>query len=295
MFAEETILSITFHMATPNFAFEARGVDISQQLSAEDVAQLRKGWLDAGGVLFLRKQNITPDQHIDFSRYFGNVYDQGPVNNPALAGYYLEGYPQIFQVTNKKLADGRPVGREDAGTYWHSDASWQPEPPTGSLLYARELPSTGGDTIFANMYQAYETLSEPMKKMLEGLEAQHTLLSAVLQTSYAKEYVGKLDQAQSKNAVHPVIKTHPETGRKLLFVNPGFTSHIIGLPRDESKAILDYLFAHSTKPDNVYRHVWQLGDLLMWDNRSVMHYAVPNYKAFGIRYMHRTTIKGIPQ
>lgn len=287
-------MGVTFHMATPYFAFEARGVDIGKPLTAESAAQLRQGWLDAGGVLFFREQQLTPDQHIAFSENFGNVYDQGPINNPALASYYLEGYPQIFQVTNKKRADGKPAGREDAGTYWHSDASWQPEPPTGSLLYARELPEVGGDTIFANMYAAYDSLSEPMKRMLEGLEAQHTLLSAVLQTSYAKEYVGKLDQAQAKAAVHPVVKTHPETGRKLLFVNPGFTSHILGLPRSESDAILKFLFEHSTRPDNIYRHVWRLGDLLMWDNRSVMHYAVPNYKDFGIRYMHRTTIKGVP-
>lgn len=287
-------MSITFRRATPNFAAEAQGADITQALSAADTARLRQGWLDAGGVLFLRNQELTPDQHVAFSRLFGNVYDQGAVNNPALADYYLDGYPEIFQVTNKKRPDGRPVGREDAGTYWHSDASWQSDPPTGSLLYARELPEVGGDTIFANMYRAYETLSEAMKRMLEGLEAQHTLLTAVLQTSYAKEYVGKLDQAQAKQATHPVLKTHPETGRKLLFVNPGFTSHIIGIPRDESDAILQFLFSHSTKPDNIYRHAWQKHDLLMWDNRSVMHYAVPDYKAFGVRYMHRTTIKGVP-
>lgn len=287
-------MNITFRMATPNFAFEARDVDASVPLSQEITKQLRQGWLDSGGVLFFRRQTLTPDQHIDFSKAFGNVYDQGPFNNPALASYYLDDYPQIFQVTNKKRADGKPAGREDAGTYWHSDASWQPEPPTGSLLYAKELPEVGGDTIFANMYHAYESLSEPMKRMLEGLDARHTLLTAALQTSYAKEFIGKLDQAQAKEAVHPIVKTHPETGRKLLFVNPGFTAQIIGIARDESDAILKYLFEHSTKPDNVYRHVWQIGDLLMWDNRSVMHYAVPNYKAFGIRYMHRTTIKGLP-
>jgi len=148
--------------------------------------------------------------------------------------------------------------------------------------------------MFADMYRAYETLSEPMKRMLEGLQAEHSLLSAVLQTSYAKEYVGKLDEASAKQAVHPVVKVHPGSGRKLLFVNPGFTLRIVGIPAAESRALLDFLFAHATIPDHVYRHVWQQHDLLMWDNRCVMHYAVPNYKAHGTRHMHRTTIKAVP-
>ncbi|MCQ9618240.1 TauD/TfdA family dioxygenase [Paenalcaligenes niemegkensis] len=283
-------MSITLRPATPGFGLEAQGIDVSQPLTAEQVAILQQAWLDADGILFFRNQNLTPEQHIAFSGVFGNVYSEGAKNNPALAHYYLEGHPEIYQVSNKQI-DGKPVGREDAGTFWHSDASWHAAPPTGSLLLARELPTVGGDTMFANMYRAYETLSEPMKQMLSGLEASHSILTAALQTSYAKEYVGKLDQASQKQAVHPLIKVHPDSGRKVLFVNPGFTSHIIGIPTAESRAILDFLFEHSTQPDNVYRHVWQLNDLLMWDNRCVMHYAVPNYKAHGIRYMHRTTIK----
>jgi taurine dioxygenase len=283
-------MTITFKLATPGFGLQAQGVDLSRPLSPDDVQALQQGWHDSGGVLFFRDQALSPAQHVAFSRNFGAVYDQGAVNNPALAHYYLEGHPEIFQVSNKKI-DGKPVGREDAGTYWHSDASWQANPPIGSLLYAKELPTVGGDTMFADMYRAYETLSEPMKRMLEGLEAEHSLLSAVLQTSYAKEYIGKLDQANSKQAVHPLVKVHPGSGRKLLFVNPGFTARIVGIPATESRALLDFLFAHSTVPDGVYRHVWQRHDLLMWDNRCVMHYAVPNYKAHGTRHMHRTTIK----
>jgi taurine dioxygenase len=283
-------MTMKFRYATPGFGLQVEGVDLSKPLPPDGAQALRQAWHDSGGVLFFRDQELTPEQHIAFSRNFGVVYDQGANNNPALAHYYLDGHPEIFQVSNKKI-DGKPVGREDAGTYWHSDASWQADPPIGSLLYAKELPIVGGDTMFADMYRAYETLSDPMKRMLEGLEAEHSLLSAVLQTSYAKEYVGKLDEANRKHAVHPLVKTHPGSGRKLLFVNPGFTARILGIPAAESRAILEFLFAHSTIPDHVYRHVWQRHDLLMWDNRCVMHYAVPNYKAHGTRHMHRTTIK----
>ncbi len=283
-------MTVALKLASPGFGLEASDVDISKPLSEDAAAALRQAWLDADGVLFFRGCELTPEQHIAFSRHFGVLYDQGAKNNPALAHYYLEGHPEIFQVSNKKI-DGKPVGREDAGTYWHSDASWQANPSIGSLLYAKEIPAVGGDTLFANMYRAYDTLSDSMKKMLEGLEAVHGLLSAVLRTSYAKEYAGKLDEATTKMATHPIIKTHPKTGRKVLFVNPGFTSHIVGLPASESDAILQFLFRHSTTPENVYRHVWQKHDLLMWDNRCVLHYAVPNYKAYGDRHMYRTTVK----
>jgi taurine dioxygenase len=287
---EETSMTVTFRPASPGFGLEAVGIDLSKPLDAETVAKLRQAWLDADGVLFFCEQELTPEQHIAFSRNFGKVYDEGAKNNPALAHYYLNGHPEIFQVSNKKI-DGKPVGREDAGTYWHSDGSWQANPPIGSLLYAKEIPSVGGDTMFCNMYRAYETLSEPMKKMLEGLDAVHGLLSAVLRTSYAKEYSGNLDQAVAKTATHRVIKVHPQSGRKALFVNPGFTSHLVGLAPAESEAILQFLFSHATAPENVYRHIWQKHDLLMWDNRAVLHYAVANYKAHGVRYMHRTTVK----
>jgi taurine dioxygenase len=280
----------TFRPASPGFGLVAEGIDISRPIDPATAAALNQAWHDSDGVLFFRDQALTPEQHVAFSRTFGDVYDQGAKNNAALAPYYLPGHPAIFRVSNKKI-DGKPLGREDAGTYWHSDASWQANPPIGSLLYALEIPSVGGDTMFANMYRAYETLSAPMKRMLDGLEAVHSLASAVMKTSYAKEYGGKLEEAAAKNATHPLVKTHSGSGRKCLFVNPGFTSHIVGLSPAESEAILGFLHAHATAPENVYRHTWRRHDLLMWDNRCVMHYAVANYKAHGDRYMHRTTIK----
>lgn len=282
--------TLTLRPLSPGFGLLAEGIDLSRPLSSDEAAAVRQAWTDAHGVLVFRGQQLTPEQQVAFSAHFGEVYTGGATNNTALAHYYLPGHPAIFRVSNKKI-DGKPVGREDAGTYWHSDASWQPSPPRGSLLYALEIPAVGGDTMFCDMYRAWETLSPPLQRMLEGLEAEHSLAAAVLRTSYAKEFSGRLDDAAAKKAVHPVVKVHPQSGRKALFVNPGFTSHIIGLSAAESQAILELLFAHATASENVYRHTWQLHDLVMWDNRCNLHYAVANYKAHGDRYMHRTTVK----
>jgi taurine dioxygenase len=193
-------------------------------------------------------------------------------------------------VSNKKI-DGQPVGREDAGTYWHSDGSWMTEPSKASLLHALEIPPVGGDTMFADMYRAYDKLSDRMKGFLEGMVAVHDRAAAAA-TSYSKEFGTHSDELASSKALHPIVRTHPDSGRKALFVNRGFTSHIPDLSPAESDAVLQFLFAHCTTPDMVYRHSWRLHDIVIWDNRSVMHFAVSDYKGIGDRYMHRTTVKG---
>src|SRR3546814_10577271 len=174
---------------------------------------LRQACTDAHGLLLIRNQTLTPEQHIAIGAALGNIYSEGPKNNAALANYYLPGYPQIFRVSNKRK-DGVAQGREDAGTYWHSDGSWQANPPRGSLLHALELPPVGGDTMFADMHQAYESLSPALQQLFDGLEAEHSLAAAVLRTSYAKEYQGKLDEAFKKSAVHPVVKPHTVSGKR---------------------------------------------------------------------------------
>ncbi|WP_313303385.1 TauD/TfdA family dioxygenase [Diaphorobacter sp.] len=283
-------MSISYSSLAPGFGLRIDGLDISQPLTQEQSQAMRDAWSRANGVLLFRNQNLSPEQHVAFTAHFGDVYRQGAANNKALAPYYLPGHPEIFRVSNKVI-DGQPAGREDAGTYWHSDGSWQANPPLGSLLYAVEIPPVGGDTMFADMYRAYDNLSDTFKLMLEGLEAEHSLAAAVLRTSYAKEYAGRLDEAAAKKATHSIVKTHPQSGRKCLFVNPGFTSHIVGIPQDESSAILNFLYAHIVKAENVYRHRWQKNDLIMWDNRCNLNYAVADYKKEGVRYMHRTTVK----
>ncbi|MFA7668696.1 MAG: TauD/TfdA family dioxygenase [Burkholderiaceae bacterium] len=280
---------INFRPLTPTFGMEVTGVDFSKELASDDIAKLKQMWADAGGMLLFRDQKITPDDHVRLTSYFGKVQDDIATQAPVLAHYLLEGYPEIYRVSNKKI-DGKPLGREDAGTYWHSDGSWMTQAPRGSILHAIELPSAGGDTIFNDMGGAYEALSEPMKKMLEGLTAQHTVLKAALESSYAKEYAGKLDQAAQKSAVKPVILNHPVSGRPALYVNPGFTTRILELSAAESDAVLKMLFEHSTRPEFLYRHQWRLHDVAMWDNFSNMHFAVANYKAHGWRLLNRTTV-----
>ncbi|MGI4800061.1 MAG: TauD/TfdA dioxygenase family protein [Janthinobacterium lividum] len=282
-------MSLNYRRLSPACGIEVTGLDLSQPVGDNLFSDLHDAWMKSDGVLVLREQNVTPEQHIAFSRKFGELQAGDP--NSMLGRYYLPGYPEIYRVSNKKI-DGVAQGREDAGTYWHSDGSWQKEPSMASLLHALEIPPAGGDTMFADMYRAYEALSDRMKSFLDGLHAVHDRAAAAA-TSYAKEFNGghQAELADSK-ASHPIVRTHPVSGRKALFVNRGFTSHIPDLTPTESDAVLQFLFAHCTTPDMVYRHNWRLHDIVVWDNRCTMHFAVADYKAMGDRYMHRTTVQG---
>jgi taurine dioxygenase len=168
------------------------------------------------------------------------------------------------------------------------------EPSLGSIMYAIEVPHVGGDTMFANMYKAYETLSEPMQRLLKGSEAEHDFARS--QTQIAEKGYTRTASAEEIARVppvrHPVVRTHPESKRNALYVNFGFTTRILGLEPAESQAILDFLFAHSTRPEFVYRHQWRVGDVIFWDNRSSMHCAIDDYGPDDRRHMVRTTIKG---
>lgn len=281
-------MTLTYRQLSPASGAEVIGLDLTQPVGENLFRELHDAWLSADGVLVLRDQDITPEQHIDFSRKFGTLWVGDP--NSMLGSYYLPGYPEIYRVSNKKI-EGVAQGREDAGTYWHSDGSWQAEPPKASLLHAIEILPAGGDTMFADMYRAYDMLSEPMKRILEGMEAVHDRAAAAT-TSYAKEFGKNTAELATQHATHPIVRTHPDSGRKALFVNRGFTSHIVGLNAGESDAILQFLFAHCTAPEMVYRHKWQVKDMVIWDNRCVMHFAVSDYKSLGDRYMHRTTVHG---
>lgn len=281
-------MELTIRRISPTCGAEVGGLDLSRPIGDNVFQQLRQAWLDADGVLVLRDQAITPEQHITFSRRFGELSVGRP--GAMLSDYYLPGRPEIYRVSNKRI-EGVPQGREDAGTYWHSDGSWHELPPMASLLHALEIPPVGGNTMFADMYRAYETLSEPMQRLLDGAQAVHDRAAAA-STSYGKEFAGQTGELATQHATHPVVRTHPESGRRALYVNRGFTSHLVGFGRAESDAILRFLFEHSTAPEIVYRHEWRLHDIVIWDNRCVMHYAVSDYKAIGERYMHRTTVKG---
>ncbi|MDP9602842.1 UNVERIFIED_ORG: taurine dioxygenase [Variovorax paradoxus] len=265
---------------------EVVGLDISKPITTEDFARIHKAHLDHH-VLVFRDQQITPQEHIDFSRRFG------PLEIHVLHQFQLKDHPEILIVSNIK-EKGEPIGLGDAGVYWHSDISYKPKPSLGSLLHAQELPSEGGDTLFADQHLAWESLSPELQQRILPLKAEHSYLAKYEELRAKNPWRPKLSQAQIDQvapAVQPVVRTHPETGRKALFVSEHFTTRIVGLPQDESDALLAELFAHSVKPEFVYRHTWAPHDLVFWDNRSLMHLAAgtPDHLR---RRLNRTTIVG---
>lgn len=265
---------------------EIVGLDIAEPINAADFQRIHRAHLDHH-VLVFRDQRITPAQHIDFSRRFG------PLEIHVLHQFQLKNHPEILIVSNIK-ENGEPIGLGDAGVYWHSDISYKPHPSLGSLLHAQELPSEGGDTLFADQHLAWEALPVELQQRILPLKAEHSYLAKYEELRAKNPWRPKLSQAQIDQvapAVQPVVRTHPETGRKALFVSEHFTTRIVGLPQDESDALLAELFAHSVKPEFVYRHTWAPHDLVFWDNRSLMHLAAgtPDHLR---RRLNRTTIVG---
>ncbi|VTU14179.1 Alpha-ketoglutarate-dependent taurine dioxygenase [Variovorax sp. SRS16] len=266
---------------------EVIGLDIAKPIDDAEFARLHRAHLDHH-VLVFRDQRITPAQHIAFSRRFG------PLDIHVLHQFHLEDHPEILIVSNIKKDNGEPLGLGDAGAYWHSDISYKPEPSLGSLLHAQELPGEGGDTLFADQHLAWEALAPALQQRMLGLKAEHSYLAKYEALRAKNPWRPALSQAQIDKvapAVHPVVRTHPETGRKALFVSEHFTTRILGLPQDEGDALLAELFAHSVKPEFVYRHRWAPHDLVFWDNRSLMHLAAGTPDALR-RKLYRTTVRG---
>jgi len=259
---------------TPNIGAEIRGVDLAKGLSNQQFDAIHRALLE-NLVIFFREQTIDVDQHKDFGRRFGKLH----VHPAAPKG--LEQHPEILVI--KADENSKRV----AGEEWHSDVSCDPEPPMGSILHLTTVPPDGGgDTMFANMYLAYETLSEPVRKLLEGLTAIHDG-EHVFRGRYGIKDAGKV----FPRAEHPVIRTHPVTGRKLLFVNRGFTTRIVQLKRHESAAILEMLYRHIETPELHCRFKWETNSIAFWDNRCVQHHALWDYYP-AKRYGHRVTICG---
>ncbi|RYF81311.1 MAG: TauD/TfdA family dioxygenase [Comamonadaceae bacterium] len=268
------------------FGAEVLGLDLGQPLHADDFARVHAAHL-AHHVLVFRDQRITPAQQVAFSRRFG------PLQIHVQKKFQLAGHPEVLIVSNIK-ENGEPVGLGDAGAFWHSDLSYKERPSLGSLLHAQELPSEGGDTLFADQHAAYDALPEALKTTLAPLRAEHSYLAKYDELRARNPWRPALTQAQLdevKPVVQPVVRTHPETGRKALFVSEHFTTRIVGLPDDESRAVLDELFALSVKPELTLRHRWLPHDMVFWDNRSVLHLAAgtPDHLR---RKLYRTTIEG---
>ncbi len=265
---------------------EITGLDLNLPLSGLDLARIRMA-LVKHGLLVFREQRITPEQHVAFSRCFG------PLQIHVLNRFHLPGHPEILIVSNV-IENGKPIGLVDAGADWHSDLSYMPRPSLGSLLHAQELPAEQGDTLFANMFRAYDTLPADVRRTLEGRRAVHSYVYRYRRLQKLSPWRADLTQKQIDEVPeveHPVIRVHPESGRKALFVSEGFTSHIVGLPPDESAALLRFLHEHTIRAENVYRHQWHAHDMVFWDNRSTVHYAAITPQHLR-RTLYRTTVEG---
>jgi len=272
-------MAIEVFPATPILGAEVTGVDLTQPLDDSTFNAVNDA-LVKHSVIVIRDQDLSPDQLVGFSARFG------PLMVHSLKKALLEGYPEIYRLSNKKV-EGKAQGRAYAGQYWHSDLTYEPQPSMGSVLYGIEVPDFGGDTLFASTAHAFETLSEPMQKMLEGLTAEHQFGHAFRAGINA---AARPDDPDLKSVVHPVVRVHPESGRKCLFVNEGFTVRINDVTPAESTALMAFLHTHMTRAEVVFRHKWRNGDVVVWDNRALVHRGVGDYGEGQTRHMYRTTI-----
>ena len=265
--------SILARRLTPCIGAEIGGVDLSQPLSEEQLGAVRDA-LTEHQVIFFRDQSLTPEQHKAFGRRFGPLHVHPASSN------HPEGHPEVMVIH----ADER--SRFVAGEVWHSDVSCETAPPMGSILYLQEVPPVGGDTLFASMYAAYDALSDPVKRLLEPLTAVHDGAHY-----YAGRYEGPSRDEEYPRAEHPVVCRHPVTGRRLLFVNRMFTTHVPALKPAESVAVLEMLYRHIETPEFQCRFTWQAGSVAFWDNRCVQHHAIWDYYPHR-RHGHRVTVQG---
>ncbi len=274
-----TYSRIAVHPIAGGLGAQIEGADIAAGLDAATVAEIRRAFLDHN-VIFLRDQDITPAQFLRFAEQFGQ-----PSEYPFLHG--LEDFPVITPVV--KLEDETIA----FGGLWHTDTSYLEEPPLGTMLLAREIPPYGGDTLFANLYLAYESLSPGMKRMLDGLIAVSSSKKADVSKTREDRIreSGREDAQDEYLAEHPVVRTHPETGRKALYVNLAHTLRFKDMTEEESVPLLNYLYQHAVRPEFTCRFSWEVGSLAFWDNRCSLHNPVNDYHGFR-RVMHRITLKG---
>jgi taurine dioxygenase len=264
---------------------ELTGVDLSAELGAEALAGVRQALLDHC-VIFFRDQIMTPEQQLAFARRFGaiSIHPYGP---------QVPGFPEVMRVFKEK------DDKINFGGGWHSDMTFMEKPPLGSILYAKEVPPQGGDTMFANQYLAYDALSPGMKKTIDSLNAVHSAnsqygvdgLSEANRNNDKRSMKPATSEGAKAEVVHPVVRTHPETGRKALYVNVGFTQRFEGWTKDESRPLLRWLYEHCAKPEFTYRFSWTQNAVAFWDNRCTQHYALNDYHGYR-REMNRVTVEG---
>ena len=269
---------------------EITGVDLSRELDEGAFRRIVDA-LHEHEVVFFRNQELTPEQHIAFSRRFGEL------EHHVRQDCCKPGYPEIFVVSNI-VENGKPIGSQDAGFFWHSDLCYAEKPSRGSLFYAREVPVENGeprgDTIFSSMTRSFETLPQSTREKLLGRKAVNSYIHGYSRDrkSGARKPLTEEQKSKTPDREHPAVRTHPFTGKKCLFVNEGYTTEILGLDRAGSDAVLAESFAHLQRPELTYRHRWQKGDFLIWDNCATQHRAVLDYELPLRRRMERTTLTG---
>ncbi len=269
------------------FGAEVADIDLKEQLSEDDLEVLKQAFVDHQ-VLIFHDQQIEPHHQLAFSKHFG------PVQKLYAEEHRIPDCPEVVVLTNE-MSDGKPVGVVAAGDYWHSDLSPNKTPGLATFLYARKLPSEGGDTEFADMHAAYDALPNETKKQIENLRGLHAI-SKLKNPRVEVTRPGGTEYYKKQNSIpdqaHPMVRTHPVTGRKSLYVSLRFTIGIEGMDDAKAQPLLDELFDQQVKSEFIYRHKWQIDDLVMWDNRSVNHRASGGYDIGDIRRIHRTSTLG---
>jgi taurine dioxygenase len=271
--------TIEVHQIAGALGAEISGVDLARDLDDDTIAAIRRIWLD-NCVVFFRNQDLPPAQFLAVAKRLGE-----PIEYPFVKG--LDGFPEIIAVTKLEHE------KVNFGGIWHSDTSYLETPPMATMLIAREVPPVGGDTLFANQYLAYETLSDGMKRLLDRLVGVNT--SAKADSTRTREDrvrdSGKAEARKEYVGEHPVVRTHPETGRKALYVNVAHTVRFKNMTEEESKPILEFLYRHQARPEFTCRFHWEPGSIALWDNRCAQHNPVNDYHGHR-RIMHRITLKG---
>lgn len=288
-------MSTAFKKLSEKIGVEVLGIDLSQSQDSAQMVAIEKAFVDNCIILF-RNQDITEDAHIRFSRHFGGL------ETHVLKQYLLPQYPEILRISNIQ-ENGKNIGISDAGQYWHTDLSYTTNPSRCSVLLAKMIPPTEGDrtfgdTCFVNTGAAYDDLDESTKQYLSKLKAVHSYTDRYEKMRLANQGASQrapLSEEQKKqvpDVVHPIVRTHPISGKKSLYVNEGFTTRVEGVSAEESDKILKDLFESMKSEKYMYRHKWKVGDLIMWDNCSAQHLAIADYGTHQPRLMHRTTVTG---
>jgi len=284
-------MAISFHPISKWLGARAEGVDLSQAMDSETISRILEAF-HRYQVLLFRDQDLTPETHVNFSRNFGELEIH------VQQQYLLPGCPEILVLSNERNEDGTRVSIADGGSGWHSDLSYLKHPSLGSILYAVKVPESGGQTEWMNLYRAYESLPEAIRQRVEKLKAIHQFDQAANPrlpppSVEHRDLHSEEVKALTPNVEHPVVRTHPVTGRKSLYVSLRFTIGIAGVDEEESRGLLDELFAHQDQSTSTYLHQWKAGDLMIWDNRCTNHRAAGGVVPLpNIRRLHRTTIKG---